>query len=73
MPSYKVVLNDEAKTELRITADDLEMDGRDDEDDDGNLTAHDGDSFFNFTKDVGKETSQTVAAIPFKYILYIVS
>lgn len=73
MPSYKVILKDEAKTELRITADDVELDGRDDEDGDGNITAADGSSFFNFTKVDSDGDAITVAAIPFGHVLYITS
>jgi hypothetical protein len=66
MPTYKVVLKDEAKTELRIAADDVDLDGNEGEGSDGNTTTT--NAFFNFVKG-----GITVAAVPFDGILYIIS
>ena len=67
MPSYKAVLTD--KTEIRITADDVNIDSPYDGDD----ACPDQGLFFNFTKNNGDEDSTTVAAIPFNSVLYITS
>lgn len=71
MASYKVVLMD--KSDIRVTADDVEMDcccgeNVDDEGDDkcGVIRDH---AFWNFTDKDGK----TVAGIPFSQVLYITS
>ena len=72
MPSYKVVLNDDAKTELKITADDVSIDGYETEDADGNESYGAGTAFFNFTKDAGGDSNITVAAVPFSKVHYIV-
>lgn len=71
MPSYKVILNDEAKTELRITSDDVETRGSHYEDEEGDQTS-DNYAWFNFYKrGSGDDEDVTIAAIPYKNVLYI--
>lgn len=62
MPSYKVVLKDEAKTELSITAADVEV-----------MTDVESKEppWFNFISSQTDDNPVTVAAIPFEHVLYI--
>jgi len=69
MPSYKVVLKDEAKTELRITAEDVDIDSCQCCDEGCNTPAH----FYNFLNNRDDDEPTTVAAIPFDTVLYITS
>jgi len=70
MASYKVVLVD--ATELRITADDVDLEGSCYEDDEKEYIS-DNFAFFNFWKELSSEEIITVAAIPYAQVRYITS
>lgn len=71
MASYKVVLVD--ASELRITADDVDLEGSQYENEDNEKCTSDNYAYFNFWKETSGDESVTVAAIPYMQVRYITS
>ena len=73
MPSYTVVLNDQNKTQIHITADDFKLDGVNYEDSDGNQQVADKFVYFQFLRKERNDDFITVAAVPYNNVLHITS